>query len=117
MENRGTQSSGSRSTGPHWRHDPGAIPYTFGPSSAPFYEQCSWPAEIFLWPLFSFPEPRGRAHIPGALPLALSLLLSRCPFSLMLSELLCAVSMLLFTSMREKQTLGGDTLFVSARRL
>lgn len=117
MENRGTQSSGSRSTGPHWRHDPGAIPYTFGPSSAPFYEQCSWPAEISLWPLFSFPEPRGRAHIPGALPLALSLFLSRCPFFLMLSELLCAVSMLLFTSMREKQTLGGDTLFISARRL
>lgn len=79
--------------------------------------KCSWPAEISLWPLFSFPEPCGRAHIPGALPLALSLLLSRCPFSLMLSELLCAVSMLLFTSMREKQTLGGDTLFISARRL
>lgn len=37
MENRGSQSSGSRSTGSHWRHDPGAIPYTFGSSSAPVF--------------------------------------------------------------------------------
>lgn len=34
-EVRGTYSSGSRSTGHHWRHDPKAIPYTFGLSCAP----------------------------------------------------------------------------------
>lgn len=116
MENRGTQSSGSRSTGSHWRHDPGAIPYTFGPSSAPFYEvfmaSRDFPLATFLisGALWKGTHPWGPPPRPEPSPLSVSILL-------MLSELLCAVSMLLFTSMREKQTLGGDTLFISARRL
>lgn len=47
-EDRGTQSSGSRSTGHCWRCDPKAIPYTFGPSCAPCCEQCSHPAQLSL---------------------------------------------------------------------